>query len=291
MKNLRELKKRIGSINKTREITNAMKIIASIRLRNAHRALYDMRPYSDRLVDMIRKLLTHDIVLEHPLFKDKSEKLNKVLILVFTADRGLCGAYNSNIINHTENYIKSIEDEKDYSIITIGKKGFKHFNSLNYPITKEYSGFRAEVEFQHAQDIGEILLESYIEENVGEVVAIYNRYHSSGKQEVIIERVLPLIEITAEITHEAIEFIYEPSKSVILDNLLPLYINVKAWRLLQESSASEQAARMVAMEAASNNCEDMLDNLTLKYNKARQSAITSELIDVVGTAEALRGDE
>jgi len=290
VKTLRELRKRITSIRKTREITNAMKIIASIRLRNAHRALHNMRPYSDRLVLVINKLLTHETLLKHPLFQDRSKEINKIIILVFTADRGLCGPYNTNILKYTEKFIDTIDDTKEYSLITIGKKGSKYFKSRGYPVLTEYSGFRAEVEYRHAQELGMIIIDSYLKEEVGEVCAIYNRYYSSGRQEAVVERVLPLEEIKSEIQTDAIEYIYEPDKPEILDSLLPLYINVKTWRLLQESSASEQGARMIAMETASNNCSDMLDRLTLNYNKARQSAITTELLDVIGTVEALRSE-
>lgn len=288
MKTLREIKKRIGSIQKTQEITNAMKVIASIRLRNAHRALYEMRPYSDRLAKMIQKLLTHESLMEHPLFKDRSEQIKKTIILVFTGDRGLCGAYNSNIIKFTEGFIEDIEEERNYFLITIGKKGYEHFKK-NPNILSEYMGFRAEVEFKHAREIGKLIIDNYLQKEVGDVCAIYNKYHPSGIQETVIEKFLPLKEIQYETLYEPIEYIYEPSKQNILDALLPLYVNVKAWRLLQESSASEQAARMVSMETASNNCSDMLEDLTLKYNKARQASITAELLDVIGTSEAVSG--
>jgi F-type H+-transporting ATPase subunit gamma len=289
MKNLRELKKRIGSINKTKEITNAMKIIASIRLRNAQRALYDMRPYSDRLLSMIQRLLTHDTFMQHPLFLDRREEINKVIILVFTADRGLCGAYNSNIIRYTEEYINRIDDIKDYSLITIGKKGAKYFTRGGYKVLEEYSGFRAEVEFANAQDVGQLIIDAYLGEEVGEVYAIYNKYLSSGQQKAVVESVLPLKELQLETPLASVEYLYEPTKESILNALLPLYINVKAWRLLQESSASEHASRMVAMENASDNCKELLGNITLQYNKARQASITAELLEVVGTVEALKG--
>jgi len=284
---LRDIKRRIVSVEKTREITNAMKTVAAVRVRNAQQALYAMRPYSDRLATMIASLCSHEDRASHPLLAERRSK--NVLLAVLTSDKGLCGPFNTNILKATEKHIGHLvrEGNEEVRIIAIGKKGRDFLHRKKYNIVAEYFMFGTKVEMDDARRIGRILIENYISRDVDRAELIYNRYFHAGRQEVGVRTILPIAGLE-ECMYPGIDYVYEPDKQGILNVLLPLYLNVQVWRALQESTASEYGARMTAMEMATRNCEEVRDALTLEYNKARQTQITTELTEVVNTAEAFK---
>lgn len=287
MATLQEVNQRISGIEKTKEITQALKMVAMIRVRNAQQVLYAMRPYSDRLARMIASLCTHEVRSSHPLLAER--KGDRVLLVVVTSDKGLCGSFNTNILRYAEKRIREIKESVAgrVEIITIGKKGTNYLKKHNYSIISEFSVFKTKVEFEDARKIGEILIEHFTKLDVDRVELLYNFYQSTGRQEAEIKTLLPIAEL-ATCLYPQVDYIYEPEKSKILDILLPLYVNVQVWRILQESSAGENGARMTAMDNANQKCEEMIEQLTLEYNKARQNSITRQIIEVVSSAEAFR---
>jgi len=284
---LRDIKRRIGSVGKTREITQAMKTVAAVRVRNAQQALYSMRPYSDRLATMIASLCSHEDRSTHPLLAERESK--NVLLAVLTSDKGLCGPFNSNVLREAERRIKYLEriGHENVGLIAIGRKGRDYLKRHNYNIDAEYFMFGTKVNMDDARKIGQILIDNFKGKGVDRAELIYNRFHHAGRQEVVVRTLLPIAGLE-ECMFPGVDYIYEPDKHEILNVLLPLYLNVQVWRILQESTAGEYGARMTAMEMASRNCEEVIEKLTLHYNKARQSHITNELIEVLTTAEAFR---
>ena len=287
MSTLRDIRRRIASVEKTREITRAMKTVAAVRVRNAQQALFSMRPYADRLASMISSLCSHEDRSSHPLLAEREHK--NVLLAVLTSDKGLCGPFNSNIIHQSEKYIRSLSETgtEEVGIIAIGRKGRDYFKRKKYNLVGEYFMFGTVVQFDDARRIGDMLIGSFENANVDRVELIYNHYYSAGKQTVEVRTLLPIAELK-ECLYPGVDYIYEPDRSTILNVLLPLYLDVQVWRILQESTASEYGARMTAMELASRNCEEVIDRLTLNYNKARQNSITKELIEVISSAEVFK---
>ena len=284
--NLRRLRQRIKGVEKTHHLTSAMKVVASVRVRKAQNALYAMRPYSDRLMSMIQRLVRYEEE-PHPLLRTKEE--GKILLAVFTSDKGLCGPFNSNIIKKAELVIRNFREKGDeVDIIAIGKKGRDHFRKHDYPVVAEYTGFQPRIDYEDAVAIGEIFIDSFVAGDYKEITALYHQFYSAGRQ-VVIERCILPIRTFVPAEPPPVEYIYEPDKTSILHVILPMYVNVTIWRVLQESTASEHGARMVAMDMATRRCEEQIDALTLRYHKERQASITMELIDIVGTAEAVSG--
>jgi F-type H+-transporting ATPase subunit gamma len=284
---LRDIRRRIASVEKTREITRAMKTVAAVRVRNAQQALFAMRPYADRLAKMISSLCSHEERSSHPLLAEREHK--NVLLAVLTSDKGLCGPFNTNILHQAEKYIHQLRKSgtEEVGIIAIGRKGRDYLKRRRHRITAEYSISGTVVQFDDARKIGDLLIGNFERANVDRVELIYNHYYSAGRQAVEVRTLLPIAELE-QCLLPGVDYLYEPNKPAILNVLLPLYLDVQVWRILQESTASEYGARMTAMELASRNCEEVIDKVTLHYNKARQNSITKELIEVVSTAEAFK---
>jgi F-type H+-transporting ATPase subunit gamma len=286
MATLRELRRRITGVDKIHHITSAMKTVASVRVKKAQNALFAMRPYSDRLVAMISRLISFE-EKPHPLLEEKS--VGKILIAVFTSDKGLCGSFNTNIIRQTERILGAFTESGEVvDLIAVGKKGRDYFKKHGYSLIAEYTGIQPKIEYEDAMAIGDILVESFTTGVYKEVMVVYHHYYSAGRQVTLEKGILPIRteEISGELSQ--VDYIYEPDKKSILDVLLPMYVKVSIWRILQESTASEHGARMTAMDQARRNCEDMIERLTLQYHKARQASITMELLDIIGTSEAVK---
>jgi len=282
----RELRRRIAGVDKIHHITSAMKTVASVKVKKAQSALFAMRPYSDRLIAMIQRLISSEEI-PHPLLEKKNE--GKILIAVFTSDKGLCGPFNTNIIRQTEGIIDSFRAGGEIvDLIVIGKKGMDYFRKHGYFIIDEYTGIKPKIEYVDAIAIGEILIDSFMTGTYKEVMAIYHQYYSVGKQVTLEKSILPIKTEKISSEMQYVEYIYEPDKKSILDVILPMFVNVSIWRILQESTASEHGARMTAMDVATRNCKDMIERLTLQYHKARQTSITMELLDIIGTSEAVK---
>ena len=284
MANLKNIRSQIKSVTSIQKVTKAMKMVAAAKLRKSQDNMEKARPYSERIKELISSLM-NDIdrnLLE--LLKSPDEIKNHGFVII-TADRGLAGSFNTNIIKKAENEISKIGKENAF-LLCIGKKGFEHFGKRNYNILKNYQDFWSGLNYTDAINIGEDISNAFIENKINTVNIIYNYFKNVGSQEIRYDKILPL-EFEASDTTESNEIIYEPSKTEIVKNLVPKYFNTQIWQYLLESFASEQAARMMAMENATENANDMISELNLEFNKARQSAITTEMLEIVGGAEAL----
>ena len=284
MANLKNIRSQIKSVTSIQKVTKAMKMVAAAKLRKSQDNMEKARPYSERIKELISSLM-NDIdrnLLE--LLKSPDEIKNHGFVII-TADRGLAGSFNTNIIKKAENEISKIGKENAF-LLCIGKKGFEHFGKRNYNILKNYQDFWSGLNYTDAINIGEDISNAFIENKINTVNIIYNYFKNVGSQEIRYDKILPLEFEASEVTNSN-EIIYEPSKTEIVKNLVPKYFNTQIWQYLLESFASEQAARMMAMENATENAKDMISELNLEFNKARQSAITTEMLEIVGGAEAL----
>ncbi len=289
MPNLRDIKRRIRSVKNTQQITKAMKLVSAAKLRKASQAILQARPYAVKMMEVLNHLsarCNHDLA---PLLDDREG--NKVLLLIITSDRGLCGSFNTNIIRRTLQALEKNPD-REMSLMIAGKKGNDIFKNRPYKILKDYQGWSRDFDYLKATEIGDTLAELFAQKAVDKIYMIYNEFKSVMQQEVIMEQLLPIVPEKLEKGKEKsaeVDYIYEPDEESILEVLLKRYMTVEVYRAFLESSASEHGARMTAMDAATRNAGEMIDGLTLTYNKARQTYITKELIEIVNGAEALKG--
>jgi len=289
MPGLKEIRKRIGSVKSTKQITKAMKMVAAAKFRKAQTRIFELRPYADKMNSVLTSL-SKTVETGHPLLEVRPRK--KVEILILTGDKGLCGAFNTNIMKTAFRLIKEIQSEgMDVSVSAIGKKGTDILKRRGFTPRQSWVGISGRVSYLNAKEITSNIIENYINETFDEVVLIYNEFKSALFQKVSVVRLLPLAAVKTEETEhqeQTAAFLYEPSQQDIFDNLLPKNLEIQVFRALLESQASEEAARMTAMENATKAADDMIASLTLQYNKARQASITKELMDIVGGVEALK---
>ena len=283
MANLKDIRDRIKSIKSIQQVTGAMKMVAAAKMRKAQRRMEEARPYSGRLTELIKELIP-DVDRNLLPLLDIREK-SRYTYVVITSDRGLAGSFNTNVLKKAQNEIDELGKE-NVDLICIGKKSRDHFKRREYNIIYEYLDFWNELSFDHAIQYGKNIVEQFISGKSDHVQVVYNEFVSVATQTVISEQLLPLEYDQEEQKSE--DKIYEPSKEDIVFNMIPRHLNVQLWKYLLESYASEQAARMLAMENATTNAQDMIRDLTLQFNKARQTAITMEILDIVGGAEALK---
>ena len=292
MATLRDIQKRIKAVQNTQKITKAMKMVAAAKLRKVQTRMLDLRPYASKMHDVLLSLARGADRESHPLLAFRPRKT--VEIVVFTSDRGLCGAFNTNILKAAQKTIdKHISDGFEVSISTAGKKARDYFKRKKVPVRNSWTGISGNVRFSDAEKIANDIKENYINETMDEVVIVYNAFKSMVAQTVTESKLLPLApeeEGEEEAAPESsADFIYEPSMEAIFDRLIPRNVDIQIYRALLESSAAEEAARMSAMENATQSCDEMVGKLTLQFNKARQASITAELMDIVGGVEALKG--
>lgn len=288
MATLRDIKRRIKAVHSTKQITRAMKMVSASKFRRAHERLIEMRPYANRMNVVILSLAGSVEAETHPLLV--ARPIKKVEVIVFTSDRGLCGAFNSNILKNAVKQIAELKQKGlEVTISTIGRKAYEYYKRRNIPLRKSWH-LQGSVAFNNAQDISINIIENYVSEAVDEVILVYNEFKSVIAQETVTARLLPLAPLeTSGEAQPIFNFIYEPSKEELFKDLLPKNVEIQIFRALLESQGSEEAARMTAMENATKSANDMIDSLTLQYNKARQASITAELMDIVGGVEALKG--
>jgi len=296
MATLREIKRRITSVKNTQKITKAMKMVAAAKLRRAQEAIVSTRPYARKLGELLRHLVTEVDPKLNPLLTPRD--VHSVALVVVTSDRGLCGAFNGNIIKASVNHIKEqyqqyYEMDHGLRLVTIGKKGFDHFNKRDYELYSKHVGIYQNLGFNHARGIVSELTEGYLGGEFDRVVVIYNEFKSVIQQRIVVEQLLPIppeeTKPTGDLKSLAhVEYIYEPSSAELINALVPRHLNFQMWRILLESNAAEQGARMAAMDNATENAKELIRDLTLSYNKARQAAITKELLEIVSGAEALK---
>jgi F-type H+-transporting ATPase subunit gamma len=289
MATLRDIKRRIKAVQSTSKITKAMKMVAASKFRKAQQRMFELRPYAERMSEGLSRLATDLDAEIHPLLAVRVRK--NVEVLMITSDRGLCGAFNTNIQKAAAKYVADLRaDGFNVSISSVGRKAKDHLTRRNAEIRNSWTGISGRLSYANAQEIAADIIESYTNETVDEVVMIYNEFKSVIAQKVVVARLLPLapIETTTE-TLPVYDIVYEPSKGEIFSSLIPKNVEIQIFRALLESQASEEAARMSAMENATKSANEMIEKLSLQYNKARQATITKELMDIVGGVEALKG--
>jgi F-type H+-transporting ATPase subunit gamma len=301
MANLKAIRKRISSVKSTQKITRAMKMVAGARLARAQQRILALRPYAVKTGEMLREVTAAlaeggSSEAEHPLLARREEK--RVLLLVVTSDRGLCGAFNTNILRTAERLWKQKESQGvEVSIATIGRKGSDYFKRRHAPIFHVFTGVWDKLDLEMARSVTRTVVRPFATGEVDAIYLVYNEFKSAMSQRVIAEPLFPLNPPEAERADDAAherepeqkpQFLFEPGKPELLERLVPMYADVTIVRALLESTASELGARMTAMDSATKNASEMISKLTLDYNRARQAAITTELMEIIGGAEALR---
>jgi F-type H+-transporting ATPase subunit gamma len=285
MANTIDIRRRIRSVKNTQQITKAMKMVAAARLRRAQERTLAARPYSAALMKVLASLATRVDVESHPLLQHRDE--NSVLLLVVTGDRGLAGAFNANAIKAALNAIRE-HNWQSVQLIPIGRKANDFFKRRTIPIRRQATQIFQALSFDTAREIANELVNDFVGGEVDAVYVVFNEFKSIIAQIVRVERLLP-IERNWEKMVNAVDYLYEPGPEQILNELLPRHIEFQLYRILLESAAAEQGARMTAMEAATNNASDMISHLTLTYNRIRQASITKEIIEIVSGAAAAGG--
>lgn len=282
MPSMGDIKRRIKSIKNTQQITKAMKMVAAAKLRKAQSGVISARPYSKKLQEVLGRLAASATDYEHPLIEER--EVEKVGLVVLTADRGLCGGFNANIIKLGEQI--SSQTREDVGLVAIGRKGRDYFRRRGREITEEYINIGDNPTFIQGRELALRLMTLYTEGVFDEIHLLYTEFMSPISQNPVSIKLLP-IQNTAEEDASDTEYIYEPSAAEVLDDLLPKYVETVVFRALLESKASEHGARMTAMGSATDNAAEMIDKLTLSFNRARQAAITKEISEIVGGAAAL----
>jgi len=285
MANTIDIRRRIRSVKNTQQITKAMKMVAAARLRRAQERTLAARPYSAALMKVLASLATRVDVESHPLLQHRDE--NNVLLLVVTGDRGLAGAFNANVIKAALNAIRE-HNWQSVQLIPIGRKANDFFKRRTIPIRRQATQIFQALSFGTAREIATDITNDFVSGEIDAVYVVFNEFKSIIAQIVRVERLLP-IERKWEQMENAVDYLYEPGPEQILNELLPRHIEFQLYRILLESAAAEQGARMTAMEAATNNASDMISHLTLTYNRIRQASITKEIIEIVSGAAAAGG--
>lgn len=297
MASLKDVETKIGAVKKTRQITKAMKMVATSRLRGSQQRMEGFRPYADKFAEVLGSLAEKAGDESSPLLI-KRDEVKKIHIVLCTSDRGLCGGFNNNLIHTTEKFIESLDDDSiEVSFTNFGKKGRAWCKKKKKQVIEEHIGVvGTNFGFNVASTAGRKLVDSFVTGEYDEVYIIYSQFVSMVKQVPVLKQLLPIPPIESaddedkgENSEFLAEHICEPSPEKLLGDLLPRNVFVQIFSALLETSTSAFAAQMTAMENATNACNDMIDNLTMAYNKARQAAITAELMDIVGGAEALKG--
>lgn len=291
MPSLKAIRKRIGSVKNTRKITRAMKLVAAAKLRRAQDAIIAARPYAAALSNVVSELSAVAGADAHPLFEQRDGK--RVLVVVFTSDRGLAGAFNTNIIKRTEALIREELVGCEIGLRLIGKKANQYFSRRNANIVSFDGAATGPTALQVAGDTAHRIIDDFQAGRVDRVLVVYNEFKSAISQATVVKQVLPVVAEkvagAAEPAGVGKDYDYEPSKEELLTRLVPLYVQIGLYRAALESIAGEFGARMSAMESATKNAGEMISKLTLQYNRARQAAITKELLEIIGGAEALKG--
>jgi F-type H+-transporting ATPase subunit gamma len=279
-----DIRRRIRSVKNTQQITKAMKVVSAAKLRRAQERMLAARPYASEIRKVLASLSTRVEMEAHPLLQEREEK--KVLLLVITADKGLCGAFNTNILKASQAAIRD-RGWSDLELLTIGKKGADFFKRRPVTIRHQAINVFQALSPEHAREIATMISDDFISGRFDAVYGVYNEFKSVMQQNLRVERILPLERAVPGENEVTVEYKFEPAPEKILSELLPRHVEFQIYRMLLESLAAEHGARMSAMEAASKNASEMIDSLTLSYNRIRQAAITKEIIEIVSGASAL----
>ncbi len=294
MPSLQSLRRKIAAFKNTQKITKAMKMVAAAKLKRSQDRILAARPYAHKMRGVLSNLSQRVNRTSHPLLQKRDGK--KIEILVVTSDRGLCGGFNGNIVRKSAEFVRQCEAQGlSVNLSLIGRKGRDYFRRRSWPIRQEWTGIFDKLSFEHAIDIGGDLTENFVKGTFDELYVVYNEFKSAIQQRVIVEKLFP-IDAAAEFgAPPAAEgsslggsYLYEPDEGELLSALVPKHFQIQAYRILLESAAAEHGARMAAMDGATRNAGQLIKKVTLYYNKTRQAAITKELMDIVGGAEALK---
>jgi F-type H+-transporting ATPase subunit gamma len=288
MATLKAIRKRISSVRNTQQITKAMKMVSAAKLRRAQEAAVAARPYAEKMTELLKNVAARVAIEAHPLLQTREEK--KIDLVLFTSDRGLCGGYNANLIRAAEAFIRRHAPDKEVELTLVGRKGADHFRRRRAPIADRYLNVLATAPDELAAAIGQKLISRFINRETDAVYILYSHFRSALSQVPTLEKLLPVsLSATDDAEPQQLtEYLYEPSIEQLLASLLPRITDVAVQRALLEATASEHGARMTAMDSATSNASKMIGSLTLQMNRARQASITRELMEIVGTAEALK---
>jgi len=290
MPNLKEVRNRITSVNSTKQITSAMKMVSAAKLRRAQDAVVQMRPYAEKLQEILSNV-SASLDLSEGVFSAPREVKN-VLIVAITSNRGLCGAFNNNVLKNVNKLIADDYKGKNVKVLGLGKKSFEFYGRTGQHVStpglseKPYEIFD-KLTFQNASNIAQVIMDEYLAFNFDEVVLVYNSFKNAASQIIKTEQFLPMVPAEGNSTSN-VDYIFEPTKEEIISGLLPKSLKLQLFKGLLDSFAAEHGARMTAMHKATDNASELLKNLKLSYNKARQAAITNEILEIVGGAEALK---
>jgi F-type H+-transporting ATPase subunit gamma len=290
MPSLRDIRRRIASVKNTQQITNAMKMVSAAKLQRAQERVQATRPYAERMGFVVEHLQARIRPTAHPLLTPRAE--GKTLLLMITSDRGLCGGFNTNVQRLALEQLRQLSAAGEVDIITVGKKGRDYLAYRQFPLHETYTElFLRQVTYEQAKDVAVKLLRAYLEEAYRQVLVLYNHFRSAMSQQPTVLRLLPMttLEDVEADPEEPFDYLYEPSAAEVLDSLLRKQVEIQLLQIFQESFAGEHGARMTAMDAATTNAAEMIGRLTLTFNRARQAAITKEIIEVVSGADALQG--
>ena len=284
MANLKEIRNRISSVGSTMQITSAMKMVSAAKLKRAQDAILQMRPYANKLTELLVNLSSSLDSAEGGEFSSE-RKINNVLLVPITSNRGLCGGFNANIIKQTLSLINDYKDN-NISILSIGKKSSEYFKNNNYTPISTHDEVFNNLNYEGIAQISEDIMQMYLDEKFDKVILVYNQFKNAATQNVMSENYLP-VESPQEDDSTIGDYIFEPEKKEIIEQLIPKSLKTQLFKAVLDSHASEHGARMTAMHKATDNASELKKDLTLSYNKARQAAITAEILEIVGGAEAL----
>mgnify|MGYP006079078599 FL=1 len=287
MANLKEIRNRITSVGSTMQITSAMKMVSAAKLKRAQDAIVQMRPYANKLTELLVNLSSSLDASEGGGFSS-SRDVNSVLIVTITSNRGLCGGFNANVIKSAISLTKNTYKGKNIDIISIGKKSSKFFRKSDLNLISSHDDIYLDLSYENISSISESIMNNYLEGKYDKVVLVYNQFKNAATQKIMNESYLP-VEAPSEQDIMIGDYIFEPQKKEIVEELIPKSLKTQLYKALLDSHASEHGARMTAMHKATDNASELKKELTLSYNKARQAAITAEILEIVGGAEALNG--
>jgi F-type H+-transporting ATPase subunit gamma len=288
MATLRDIQRRIRSVQSTQKITRAMKLVAAAKLRRAQERILSARPYANKMSELLGNLVSGAAAdATHPLLEQREGPRRQIVII--TADRGLAGAFNANILRRAVELIRE-SSTADVTLIVVGRKARDFFRRRPHTIKRDMIGFWDRLAYSHAAELADGFMQQYLDNELDEVFLLYNEFRSVAVQRPVRQQLLPIprTDVAEGEGAAPVDYIYEPGPEAILGDLLPRHVRMQVYRALMESLAGEYGARMTAMEAATKNAKEMIDVLTIQYNKARQEKITKELLDIVGGAEALK---
>jgi len=294
MATLRDIKRSISGVKSTQKITKAMKMVSAARLNKAQENIINSRPYYRKISEVLMQLLAVEKNYEHPLLSESGEE--KIAIIAISSDRGLCGAFNNNIISEVEKMINVNYSEQNknqnLALFCVGKKVNDYFTRHGYKVEKGFNGIFSDLKFDFVAQLNKQLANRFVSSDFDKIIVVYNKFQSVAQQKVTALQLYPIKLENSEDKVQLVnlDYIFEPDKKTIIDNLLPQYLNAQLWAILLDSYAGELGARMTAMDMATENASEMISSLQLNYNKRRQAAITNEILEIVSGANALKGN-